>query len=101
VSANAHSEVPKDLELYEQPVILEPYPQLDALNQHRGGVVARPSIPAGQKYEEVTRAYIGAVHSVLTGETPSSVAAAALEKKLVEITSFRTGPPPERDLSSR
>jgi len=101
VSANAHSEVPKDLELYEQPVILEPYPQLDALKQHRGGVVARPSIPAGQKYEEVTRAYIGAVHSVLTGETHPSVATAALEKKLVEITSFRTGPPPERDWSSR
>ena len=97
MSANEHSEVPKELELYELPAILDPYPLLANSTQHGGGVVARPSIVAGQKYEGVSRAYIGAVHSVLTGEKTSSVAAAELEKKLVEITGFRKGPPPKRD----
>ena len=58
--------------------------------------MARPSIVAGQKYEEVTRACIRAVHSVLTGEKIPSVAAAALEKELVEITGFKRGPPSDR-----
>jgi hypothetical protein len=35
-----------------------------------------------------------AVHSVLTREKTAPEAAAALEKKLVEITGFKTGPPP-------
>jgi hypothetical protein len=56
-------------------------------------VVARPSIVAGPKYEDVSRAYIEAVHAVLTGEKIPSVAAADLEKELVEITGFRKGPP--------
>jgi trehalose/maltose transport system substrate-binding protein len=99
--ASEHSEPPKELELYELPAILEPYPQLAKLNQHRGGVVARPSIVTGQKYEDVSRAYIRAVHSVLTGEKIPSLAAADLEKELVEITGFRKGPPPKRDWWSR
>jgi trehalose/maltose transport system substrate-binding protein len=99
--AQEHSEPPKELELYELPAILEPYPVLTKFSQPRGGVVARPSIVAGQKYEDVTRAYIRAVHSVLTGEKIPSVAAADLEKELVEITGFRKGPPPKRDWWSR
>jgi len=101
MSANEHSEVPKELELYELPTILDPYPLLANSGQHGGGVVARPSIVAGQKYEDVSRAYIGAVHSVLTGEKTPSVAAADLEKKLVAITGFRKGSPPKRDWWSR
>jgi trehalose/maltose transport system substrate-binding protein len=92
-----HSEPPKELELYELPAILDPYPRLANSRQHGGGVVTRPSIVAGQKYEDVTRAYIRALHSVLTGEKMPSVAAADLEKELVEITGFRTSPPPKRD----
>jgi trehalose/maltose transport system substrate-binding protein len=93
--AAEHSEPPKELELYELPAILDPYPLLANSRQHGGGVVARPSIVAGQKYEDVSRAYIGAVHSVLTGEKVPSLAAADLEKELVEITGFRKGPPPK------
>ena len=37
--------------------------------------------------------YIEAVHSALTGEKIPSVAAADLEKQLVEITGFKKGPP--------
>ena len=46
-----------------------------------------------QAYEMVTKAYIQAVHSVLTHERSACDAAAALEKELVEITGFKTGPP--------
>jgi hypothetical protein len=47
----------------------------------------------GGKYEEVTRAYIEAVHSVLTSKKKASTAAADLEKELKEITGFREGQP--------
>jgi len=58
-----------------------------------GGLVARPSAAAGVKYEEVDHAYINALHAVLTGEAKAPEAAAALEKELVRITGFKTGPP--------
>jgi trehalose/maltose transport system substrate-binding protein len=95
--ATEHSDVPKEFELRELPVILNPYPRFPDLRQHGGEVVARPSIVAGTKYEDVTRAYIRAVHSVLTGEKTASESATALEKELVEITGFRKGPPPKRN----
>jgi trehalose/maltose transport system substrate-binding protein len=91
--ANEHSGPPKEVDLYELPTILEPYTQQTNSRQHGGGVVARPSIVAGPKYEDVSRTYIEAVHSALTGEKIPSVAAADLEKELVEITGFRKGPP--------
>jgi trehalose/maltose transport system substrate-binding protein len=52
----------------------------------------RPSSETGTHYEEVTRAYIDAVHSVLTGEKSAPEAAADLEKQLVRITGFKIGP---------
>jgi trehalose/maltose transport system substrate-binding protein len=91
--ASAHSEVPKEPELYDLPQILEPYPQLGASGQQRGSVVARPSVVSGEKYEDVSEAYIRELHSVLTGEKTAPVAAAALEKELVQITGFSPGPP--------
>ena len=93
--ASEHSEVPKEFKLYELPEIIRPYPQL-AESGNGGTIVARPSTNAGQKYEEVSRAYIQAVHSVLTGETNPSLAAATLEKELVAITGFRPGPPSKK-----
>ena len=59
----------------------------------RTRLVIRPSTETGSQYEQIARAYIDAVHSVLTGEKPAPEAAAALEKKLVRITGFKTGPP--------
>jgi hypothetical protein len=91
--ANEHSGPPKEVELYELPAVLQPYPEQAGSAQHGGGVVARPSIVAGPKYEDVSRVYIEAVHSALTGEKIPSVAAADLEKQLVEITGFKKGPP--------
>jgi len=63
----------------------------------RTRLVIRPSTETGSQYEQIARAYIDAVHSVLTGEKSAPQAAAALEKKLVGITGFKTGPPLKGD----
>ena len=62
-------------------------------SNQRASIVARPSVVAGGAYKQVSRAYIDAVHSVLTGEKTGPQAAAELEKQLIEITGFRSGPP--------
>jgi trehalose/maltose transport system substrate-binding protein len=93
IRAGEHPPAPTDLTLYELPQILKAYPKLAKLKEPGARLVARPSVSAGAKYEDVTRACIRAVHSVLTGEKISSVAAAKLEKELVGITGFGTGSP--------
>jgi trehalose/maltose transport system substrate-binding protein len=40
----------------------------------------------------VSAAYAATVHAVLIGQKPAPEAAADLEKELVKITGFRTGP---------
>src|SRR6266403_754865 len=99
--ASEHSPPPQDAELYELPALFELYPQLAKLKQHGEVVVARPSVVTGQKYEEVSTAYIRAVHSVLAGEKIPLAAAADLEKELMGITGFRPGPPSRLDRASR
>src|SRR5260370_580517 len=81
-------------ELYNLPEVLDPNPRFDLLSQaFRTGMVSRPSDVTGKKYQDVTDAYIQAVHSVLTGEKSAPEAAAALENELVRITGFKKGPP--------
>jgi len=60
-------------------------------------LVIRPSSETGSQYERIARAYIDAVHSVLTGEKAAPQAAAALEKELMRITSFKSGAPLKGD----
>lgn len=93
---SARAEQPKERELLELPEILRPFPQSEQSTRHSGSVVARPSIVSGDKYEEVSRAYIRALHSVLTHEQSASIAVASLEKELVERTGFKTSPPPAK-----
>src|SRR5467141_3657239 len=93
------SQPPTRPELYELPEVLEPNPRFALLSQaFQTGIVLRPSAVSGKKYEDVTDAYIRAVHSVLTGEKSAPEAAAALEKELVRITGFKKGPPHERSM---
>jgi trehalose/maltose transport system substrate-binding protein len=88
------SQPPTLPELYTLPEVLEPNPRFELLNQaFRTGTVSRPSNITGQKYQDVTDAYIQAVHSVLTGEKSGPQAAAALENELVRITGFKKRPP--------
>jgi trehalose/maltose transport system substrate-binding protein len=56
-------------------------------------IISRPSDVAGQAYDKVSQAYMQAVHSVLTHERSATEAAALLEKELVVITGYKTGPP--------
>jgi hypothetical protein len=53
----------------------------------------------GNKYEDVSRAYAGAVHSVLMGEKSAPEAAAELETELEHITGFPKGPPESSETS--
>ena len=81
-------------ELYNLPEVLRSNPRFDLLSQaFRTGIVLRPSDVSGKKYQEVSDAYIQAVHSVLTGEKRAPEAAAALENELVRTTGFKKGPP--------
>jgi len=89
------SEAPTRPELYELPEVLKPNPHFALLSQaFRTGIVSRPSNITGKKYEEVSNAYMQAVHSVLTGERSAPESAKALENELVRVTGFKKGPPP-------
>lgn len=68
-----------------------------AKDQRVSGIVSRPSGVAGGKYEEVSRVYIAAIQSVLTGQKAAPQAAAELEKELVKVTGFNTGAPKPAD----
>jgi trehalose/maltose transport system substrate-binding protein len=80
------------VEFSDPPSISEPFTPRAGSNPEEG-IVVRPSIAAGSKYKEVTKAYFDAVHSVLTRQIGAPEAAAQLEKQLIEITGFRAGPP--------
>jgi trehalose/maltose transport system substrate-binding protein len=75
------------------PALSESLDRSDASSQLKSAVVNRPSSVAGSAYEQVARAYIAAVHSVLAGQKAAPEAAAELEKQLIKITGFKAGPP--------
>lgn len=64
-----------------------------ASNRPESVIVARPSVEVGSTYKQVSRAYIDAVHSVLTGKRQAPEVAAELEKQLIGITGFAAGRP--------
>jgi trehalose/maltose transport system substrate-binding protein len=84
-----------NLQLVELPKLLaENYPWSRKPGDSPGGIlISRPSGVSGMHYDEVSRAYAEAVHSVLTHKSTATVAAAKLEKELVQITGFETGRP--------
>jgi trehalose/maltose transport system substrate-binding protein len=87
------SEPPTLPELYSLPEVLQPNPRFVVLNQaFQTGTVSRPSDVTGDKYQQVSDAYIQAVHSVLTRKKSAQDAAAALESELVRTTGFKKGP---------
>ncbi len=91
--ARSDDELRNGLE-YDPTSILRAKPNSADNGKHQvSGVVARPSTVAGEKYEEVSRAYIDAVRSVLLGQRRAPEAAASLEQELVRITGFKPGPP--------
>ena len=88
------SEPPTLPDLYNAPEALGPNLRFDLWMRAFGsGSVSRPSSVTGQKYQDVTDAYIQEIHSVLTGEKSAPEAAAALENELARTTGFKKGPP--------
>jgi trehalose/maltose transport system substrate-binding protein len=76
--------------LYNDPAVLARNPYFSTvLRIYREGVTSRPSAAAGKRYPEVSRAWYSAVHEVLTRKTPGAEAAAALQRNLVQIMTFK------------
>ena len=92
VEAVSRSKPQWQLQFYDLPVMLaEKYPWTSKAPDHSGStIVSRPSNVSGPHYDEVSRAYSEAVHSVLARQSTASQAAASLEKELVRITGFAT-----------
>jgi trehalose/maltose transport system substrate-binding protein len=77
-----------------QPAFFNAPPELQSVKLIQSeNVVHRPSIESGNQYTQVSKAYIAAVHAVLTGQEKAPEAAVELEKQLIRITGFRTGAP--------
>jgi len=90
---NRKSAPPGQSEIYNLPFVLDVRSGSQKPAQHQIDFVRRPSLEAGVQYRQVSAAYAAAVHSVLTGQKRAPEAAAELEKQLIQITGFRTGPP--------
>ena len=88
---------PHQPDIHDRPSVAESLKYSDKRNLQSSGTVSRPSSVTGDKYEQVARAYIDAVHAVLTGKKGAPEAAAELEKELIKITGFSTGPPRKAD----
>jgi trehalose/maltose transport system substrate-binding protein len=84
-------------EMVDLPAVLKAYSNAEqSVETRRSSIVIRPSTVTGEKYEKVSQAYFRAVFSVLSGEVKANVAAANLERELIAITGFQTGPPPAK-----
>jgi hypothetical protein len=84
----------------DRPSISQPFVSLTGSNPG-ASIIARPSVAAGGAYKQVSKAYIDAVHSVLTGQRGAPEAAAELEKQMIETTGFSAGPPMTADKMAR
>ena len=88
--------LPSITSLYSHPGLIGYLPVAAQLrSEPEDSWVARPSTIAGAKYSEVSKAYYQAVHDILSARTGAGEALPNLEQKLVSITGFRTGSPPQ------
>jgi ABC-type glycerol-3-phosphate transport system substrate-binding protein len=99
-AASRSAELPTGTVFFRLPTILKAYSRSIPAGQAPGdGIVSRPSTAVGRNYEDVSRAYAAAVHSVLTGKNSALKAAAELETELEHITGFPKGPPEATETS--
>jgi trehalose/maltose transport system substrate-binding protein len=99
-AASRTAELPAGTVFYRLPTILKAYSRsIPAVQAPGDRIVSRPSTVVGRNYEEVSRAYAAAVHSVLTGKNCAPEAAAELETQLEHITGFPKGPPEATETS--
>jgi trehalose/maltose transport system substrate-binding protein len=99
-AASRSAELPTGTVFYRLPTILKAYSRsMPAVQAPGDRIVSRPSTVVGRNYEEVSRAYAAAVHSVLTGKNSAPEAAAELEMELEHITGFPKGHPEATETS--
>jgi trehalose/maltose transport system substrate-binding protein len=94
--ASTHIQEPgRKVEFFEVPLVMRKiYPWWCKPGESAGSaVVLRPSAVAGSKYEQVSKAYSHALHSVLTRESTAPLAASTLETELVRIMGNDTNQP--------
>ena len=88
--------------VYDDPGVIGIHPYYPRLRDvFQAGIVSRPSAVAGDKYQDISRAYYRAVHAVLTREKAADAAAAALERELSWITGARARPAPDAGAGPR
>ncbi|WP_051978986.1 extracellular solute-binding protein [Edaphobacter aggregans] len=93
-AASTGAELPTGTALYRLPTVLKAYSRSIPAGQPVGeSIVSRPSMVVGRNYDDVSRAYAQAVHSVLTRKKSAPEAAAELETELERITGFPKGLP--------
>jgi trehalose/maltose transport system substrate-binding protein len=85
--------LPTHREFYRDPELLSANPHYARLYDvfQSEVLVTRPSTLTGKAYDDVSRAYSGHVHAILTGDKRASVALAELEQRLVALTGFEVG----------
>jgi trehalose/maltose transport system substrate-binding protein len=93
---NRKGALPERFEIADFTSVSDPYSGARKPTPGAIDLVSRPSVEAGARYRQVSAAYAGAVHEVLTGRKGAPEAAAELETQLVRITGFPTGPPKTR-----
>ncbi|WP_424952025.1 ABC transporter substrate-binding protein [Deinococcus sp.] len=71
--------------LYKDADVLKANPFFGSLYSVFTGAAARPSGPTGVKYNQVSQAFSGAVHDVLTGKSDGTKAVAGLATTLAKI----------------
>ena len=82
-------QIPTRTELLQDQSLLRGTPFSGDLASHwRDGLVLRPAMNVGKKYDAISRAYAAALHQALERKVPVSVALASLQNELIRITGF-------------
>jgi trehalose/maltose transport system substrate-binding protein len=68
--------------LYQDPEVLKANPHFKELYATFTNAVARPSAPTGDRYNQVSSEFFGAIHRVLSGQEKADAALASLQRSL-------------------
>lgn len=84
---------PTIMKLYNDPDVIEATPFFGSLYDVFINAVARPSTATSPNYNEVSKLFFSAVHSVLMGENDPQTALEELELDLEDLTGYEIGNP--------
>jgi trehalose/maltose transport system substrate-binding protein len=88
--------------LYEQKELVAVLPQMALLKRAEfASWVMRPSTITGDKYPDVSREYYQTIHGILARTVRADEALPAMERKLADLTGFKTGTQTTHHVPSR